>query len=236
METLSGTNEGDEVTDSIQEHVPAGAPDNTGGQWAPKTSNPPETDLIDDTAGSFLFPPLSYNGFEGYIKFWETAPISDRVLSNLVVAYEQNRERWIGEQLDAWAKKRSNDPELLKWARSPKTTAVEIQIDHERARAEELARLRAERPIDEIGPVRARGVAIAAQLYRFKKALPPEDQVRVNDHKIRITFVEEPKTVRQIWQQYHLTEIVDHALVDADFAVTAELAELRKHLGARDII
>ncbi len=224
------------MSDTLQEHVPAGAPDNTGGQWADKPQTPPEARLAENATGSFLFPPLQYEGFDGYIEFWERVPISDRVLSNLVVAYSQNRDRWIGERLDAWAKKRSNDPELLKWARSPKTTAVEIQIDHERARAEELARLRAERPIDDIGPVRARGVAIAAQMRRFRLALPLEDQPRVLSHKVRITFVEEPRTVEQIWDSYHLGEIADHALVDADFAVTAELAELRKHLGARDII
>jgi hypothetical protein len=221
-----------------QPHQPADAPDGAGGQWAEKAQTTPEAPLVDATVGTFLFPPIDYgpNGVQGYLHFWETAPVSDRVLSNLVATYELNRIKWIGDRLDEWANEYGNSVEGILWSQSKGVSSDDIQRDHDKARAAELKRLEAERPIKEISPMSARGIAIAAQMYRCSGDLSEEDQKVVDNHVIPLSREGKPWTVESVWRQYHLAEIADRALVDQDIAVASELAELRRHLGAIDTI
>ena len=220
-----------------QPHVPADDPAGTGGQWAEKAQSTPEAHLA-TVVGSFLFPPLNYgpNGVVDYIEFWESAPISDRVLSNLIEVYRANREEWLGANLDRWSSVFSNSVETAEWLRKKKPDSNQIRARHEAARLVELRRLEAERPAATISSQTARSVARAAQMYRCAGALTDEEKERVDNHPVMMTRDSKPWTVKGIWADYHLDEIDDRALVDQDLAVAVELRELRKHFGAVDVI
>ena len=224
------------IVDSEQGHQPASSPDGAGGQWAEKAQSTPEAPL-DTTVGSFLFPPRNYgpNVVGDYIKFWETVPISDRVLSNLVSVYRANREEWLGAGLDRWASIDGNSVETAEWLRKKKPDSNQIRDRHNAARLVELRRLEAERPIKEIVAMGARTVAIAAQMYRCSGWMSDEDQRTIEERAMPLS-AHRGWTVRQIWDEYHLGDIVPRALVDQDLAVAVELRELRKHFGAVAVI
>lgn len=220
-----------------QPHVPAQSPDGTGGQFEGKIQSFPEVPL-DTTVGSFLFPPIDYGpgGFKDYVKFWESAPVSDRVLSNLITVYRTNRENWLGDNLDRWARGFDNSLATFEWIRKSKPNSDQIRARHDKARNEELQRLEAERPRTDISSQTARSVAMAAQMYRCAGSLSPADQAKVDAYTIRMAREGEPWTVKEIWTDFHLDEIDDRALVDQDIAVAGELHELRKHLNGIDTI
>ena len=229
----------DKAIIEAQAHVPATAPDGAGGQWAEKVLSLPEVPL-DGTTGSFLFPPINYgpDGYNDYVKFWESAPVSDRALSNLISAYRANREAWIGTSLDSWARKFDNGVETGEWIRKTKPNSDQIRDRHDSARLVELRRLEAERPTAAISAMTARSIAMAGQMHRCSGSLSPDDQERVDAHPVRMARNpdSEPWTVKEIWEDYRLAEIIRKALVDQDLAVADELHELRKHLNAVDII
>ena len=225
------------MTVSDRPYLPAHSPDGAGGQFTVVNNSDPEA-ALPDSRGSFLFPPINYgpNGVASYLEFWENAPVSDRVLSNVVSTYTQNRETWIGESLDRWSKVRDNDPVHMKWVADKKTTEFDVLKGHEVDRQAELERLNAERPITTISSANARSIATAAQMYSQCAAFSKEEQEQVDNHLIRFGRGREPERVVDIYNEYHLSEIVNVAFVDQDVAVQFELAELRRHLGAVDII
>ena len=233
----NGSQVADVVQIDEQPHVPADDPAGTGGQWAEKTQSTPEAHLA-TVVGSFLFPPLNYgpNGVEDYIEFWESAPISDRVLSNLIEVYRANREEWLGAGLDRWSRIFSNSVETAEWLRKKKPDSNQIRDRHNAARLVELRRLEAERPTAVISSQTARSVARAAQMYRCAGALTDDDKALVDNHPVMMTRDSEPWTVKEIWTGFHLDEIDDRSLVDQDVSVTVELRELRKHFKAIDVI
>ena len=222
------------MTTEDQGHLPANSPDGSGGQFTGVANSDPEAALPSEVKGSFLFPPNNYgpNGVASYIEFWENAPISDRVLSNVISTYAQNRETWIGEGLDRWAKVRDNDPAHLKWVRDKKTTEFEVLKGHEVDRSAELERLRAERPIQAIHSSTVRSIAIAAQMYGQSSSFSKDEQTVIDNHMMQMERGGEPERVADLYRKYHLSEIVNVAFVDQDVAVQHELAELRRHIGA----
>lgn len=224
------------MTAEPQGRIPAGAPAGAGGQFEPKANSEPEATLAEanSTQGSFLFPPINYgpNGTDSYFAFWESTPISDRVLSNLVTMYRHNREAWIGAHLNDWAEDFGNDPvNVGRWA-SKHVTQDDILAEHEAARAARLAELEAARPITTIHPSEARGIAVAAQMWKHAGSFTPEEQAVIDNHPVVVARGREPLTVKEIWETYHLDEVIDTAFVDQDVAVQHELAELRRHIGA----
>jgi hypothetical protein len=189
-------------------------------------------------AGTFLFPPAHYGpaGIDSYIQFWENAAISDRVLSNVKSAYRHNRERWLGDQLDRWAVTFGNDPgNIHRWSKKA-VTREDIASEHEAARTIELARLSAKRSIEYVYNSQARALACAAQMYNNCGSFTPGEQAQVDSHKLVIARGLAAETVKSLYERYHLKEIVGAAFVDHDLAVQYELEELRRHIGARDIL
>ena len=79
---------------------PAGAPDGRGGEFATRHLTDPEGNLAEETRGSFLYPPDRFPSYEEYIEFWESSPISDRVLSNASHAYRT----WLQGAEDAYVR------------------------------------------------------------------------------------------------------------------------------------
>lgn len=71
-------------------------------------------------------------------------------------------------------------------------------------------------------------------MYNNCTSFTPEEQKRVDEHQLVIERGVGPETVASLYKKYNLAEIVGVAFVDQDVAVQHELAELRKHIGARD--
>lgn len=224
------------MSESTQGRLPAGSAD--GGQFTEKPLSHPEANLSNLTQGSFLFPPADYGpeGVKSYLEFWENAPISDRVLSNLITAYDINRNRFIERAIDDWARDyQLNDKEF----RARKFKAENGKFDpeeHKRlfevARSEKLAEIRALRPHTTIQITQARGIAVAARIYECSGTFTPEEQAIIDAHKIKISRAAEPASVAEIWQAFHLGEITDMAFTDQDLAVQYELMEMRRFSGA----
>lgn len=216
----------------IENRLPSGSP--AGGQFTEKHRTQPEVPLANLTEGSFLYPPIDYgpNGAESYIAFWENAPITDRVLSNLITAYRICRDRYIEASLENWSRDyQFNDKEFL--ARKHKVNIGKFDEDEHRRlyevkRTEKLAEIRATRPIVHIPSTQVRGIAVAARMYQCSGSFSDEEKAIIRSHEVQFQRGGQPERVSDIWQKYHLDECSEMAFTDQDLAVQFELSEIRR--------
>ncbi|AZZ54997.1 hypothetical protein [Rathayibacter iranicus] len=215
------------MTITQPQHLPSGSPGGAGGQFAPQAETRPEGQLAESATGSFLFPPVEYDGVSGYIDFWTKTPISDRVLSNFMTAYKARRAAWIEEEVEKWGLEKDADPEWSRWALNPKTTKAEMQASWREARSEEIQRLASLRPW-RIPSTQVRGIAIAARMYLCCTSFLDEEQAAIESHEITYARGVAPKSVKATFDEWHLDEFADDAFVDQDVAVTKQLEELQR--------
>lgn len=193
---------------------PQGAPGGTGGEFATKQNTPPEGTLTESATGSFAFPPNCIAALDDYLEFFETAPISDRILSNAGHAYRKWHEYALWKYVDDAYAIYGNDPEVVEETRKNYITG-------NRKKHEFLAQKRMEAaalyPIAEISHNRMRAVLRAHQILVWRGLLSSEeDAERATNHLITISG--ETKAAHEIAAEYRTTEWARRAFTDSDLA------------------
>jgi len=216
------------LVQSAQSRQPEGTP--AGGQFKKRQNKPPEGTLAESATGSFAFPPRAFESVAQYVEFFETAPISDRVLSNADHAYRQWRQDEINAEVRAAYAVYGNDPQVLAQARKNVVTSDrKAQEFIARARAEAEAR----RPQASIEPHRMRNILRAHQLWYYSSTLETDaDRAQVLSHHLA-------------GQQWTVQEIVDgnstpgwasRAMTDSDLAAVDAMERVARSLDERDMI
>jgi len=187
-------------------------PREQNGQYGFKNQSYPEVaPLAEEVDGSFLFPPNEWpGGVQQYLEFWRTQPISDDALTNFVSAYAADWDEWaepiVQDHLHMWGNSREGY-ELTKRT----TTADELR----KARLAEMDRFIAE--LEHTRPRRiksglARHVARAAQIVQNSSSLRTDEDREVAGKAVMYHNADgEPWTAGELWDRYHLREIMPDA-------------------------
>ncbi len=199
------------LVQSQQPRLPGGAPE--GGRFASRANSAPSEGLLTESAtGSFAFPPRSFGSAQELIDFFESAPISDRILSNADHAYRKWREDQINEEVRAAYDVYGNDPKIVAGAReNPINSEREARIFVNKVRREADAK----RPVRVIDQHRLRNVLRAHQIWAYSGTLPTEDEEReVLEYKTQGSDF----TIVQVVESNSTREWLERALTDSDLA------------------
>ena len=198
------------LVQSQQPRHSGGVPE--GGQFTRKANTPPEGLLTESATGSFAFPPRSFETIDEFIEFFESAPISDRILSNTDHAYRQWRDDAITAEVREAYRIYGNDPKVLK------AVDKNLFLSEQNARefvANARADAEAKRPLKFIDPHRLRNVLRAHQLWFYSAAAPGEgaaDSVLAH-HPLGSEW-----SVSQIVEGNSTPEWASRAMTDSDLA------------------
>lgn len=210
---------------------PAGAPQGRGGEFSPRRLTDPEGNLVEETTGSFLYPPDSFASYEEYIEFWESAPISDRVLSNASHAYRS----WLQSAEDAYV--RAN------WHRFDEDNQKTEKMLQRKlgANAQELNVASRQKLIDEfrqkypaeVSPRHMRQVLRAHSIASYGGSIEdPAGQQRVLQYTVQMDG--RTMSLDDIVERYNPIEWADRALTEADLPVVDSLRYLAQSNDQRD--
>ncbi|WP_433673887.1 hypothetical protein [Microbacterium gorillae] len=168
--------------------------------------------MTESATGSFAFPPRSFGSAQELIDFFESAPISDRILSNADHAYRKWREDQINEEVRAAYDVYGNDPKIVAGAReNPINSEREARIFVNKVRREADAK----RPVRVIDQHRLRNVLRAHQIWAYSGTLPTEDEEReVLEYKTQGSDF----TIVQVVESNSTREWLERALTDSDLA------------------
>jgi hypothetical protein len=159
--------------------------------------------LTSNDVGTFLFPPVTYDSVDSYVKFWMTAPISDGVLSNITLAYDELiRRQWLSASV-TWGHIYDNAHarELHNGTEKSKAEALAARNVAYNAAVEEWHVTRPKR----IKADYARAVARAGQLSYYRTAFAETDQELIN--RFTISVGDQDMTVLEVVLSYQLGEI-----------------------------
>ncbi len=139
---------------------------NVGGQFAPVSgTRPPEGSLATATAGSFLYPPVSFASKAQYVAFWREEPIADTLLDRVMRA----REKWRLPVIQA-----EREQLVARWEAQPRIKRM-ARRDPGFYADERNARATARGPEERNPPLPgelARPVAIAHQMWTRTALVP----------------------------------------------------------------
>lgn len=196
----------------------------TGGQFTSRQNTPPEGTLAESASGSFAFPPRQFETVEEYIDFFETAPISDRVLSNADHAYRKWRQDQINAEVSAAYDVYGSDPEVVAAVRK------NVIISDRKARefvANSRAEAEAKRPMQSIDSHRLRNVLRAHQMWFYAATAPGEDaRERILQHHLH----DGEWTVQGIVDGNFTTQWASRALTDSDLAAVDAMERVAQTL------
>ena len=203
---------------SDQTREPSGSP--RGGQFAGRANTPPEGALAESATGTFAFPPRSFGSVEEYIEFFETVPISDRVLSNARHAYRKWRQDTINRKVNEAYAIYGNDPQVVAEARKHPLVSeqkAELFVMAERAKAA------AEIPDETIDPNNMRSILRAHQLWYYRRTVADgtaEAEI-VSSRMAGLT-----STVQSIVDEWRTPEWAFRAMTESDLAAVDAMEEM----------
>ncbi|WP_288452282.1 hypothetical protein [uncultured Microbacterium sp.] len=210
-------------------------PRTAAGKFDYKPFTPPEGSLTDESEGTFAFPPETFDTAAALAEFFESAPISDRILSNADHAFRKWREDRIVADLrrdyEAWG----NDPRTVATA---KRNPIEYHRQADAFSVTRRAEIEAQYPIHSISPVTLRKVLRARQIVVWRGLLPDAEEQAALDWPVTIAGV--ATTAADVTHRYSTAEWVERALTDSDLAavdamtlVTATLVDIDENGASR---
>lgn len=196
---------------------PGGAAGGVGGQFTQKVNLPPEGSLTESATGSFLYPPENLRTAEEMIAFFETAPISDQVLSNATYAYTAWRKKamlaHIHQRHDAFM----SDPNSLagRMAARHGTAGLEDALATERPKW--IAEANERYPVTALPRTLARNVLRAHQIVLLRGMLAnEEEEQKAVDHLL--SHDDRMVHAKDLVAHYSTTEWAKDALTESDYA------------------
>lgn len=199
---------------------PGGTP--VGGQFATMSRREPDVTLAHlsdeeyNADGSFEYPPIP-RSVEQHVAFWSRVKVPDPIIARVRAAYVENVTEWRADRLEAWV------------AEHPQPRG-QRGLDEWRA-ARDAAGADIDQALPEALPaVLARPLIRAAQMARYAKWLDTqEDYDAVLETEVDLGE-EQPWTVRQTLDYYHLDELPDGAFEDAGSYSGINLALMNQRL------
>lgn len=201
---------------SLPPRRPIGSAGGAGGQFVPKLNSPPEESLAESATGSFLYPPERFENAEDYLAFFDSAPISDQVLSNATHAYHAWRQRMVLSHIHAQHTQFVNTEgnTAHRMAAQHGQEGLELAIEAERpkwkAEAEKLY------PIDRLPRSKARSILRAHQIVYLRGMLRQEDKQAALDHGV--PFGDEQVRAEWLVDEFHTDAWAREALTESDYA------------------
>lgn len=210
------------IDSTRQARQPSGAAASTGGQFAPKKNPPPEDPLAESATGTFLYPPADLRLIDDYIAFFESATISDQVLSNATYAYQAWRRKAMLAHIRHLEGIFRDNPskELVKAIQNAGVNAHQVLENHVAPhRPQWIAEAEAMYPIHGLPRAQLRNILRAHQICVHRGMLPEADEQKAEDHPI----LHEGTYVRagDLAAHYNTQQWARDALTESDFA-TAE--------------
>lgn len=199
---------------------PGGTP--VGGRFATMTRREPDVTLAHlsdeeyNADGSFEYPPIP-RSVEQHVAFWQRVKVPDAIIARVRAAYIDRLHEWSLEQYDAWV------------AAHPQPNGHRGLPEWKAARDAAAARIDDIRP-GTIPAVLARPLIRAAQMARYARWLDTQEEYNaVLDTEVDLGE-EQPWTVRQTLDFYHLDELPDGAFEDAGSYSGINLALMNQRL------
>lgn len=218
------------IIDEVPRH-PAGTPASRGGEFAARQLTDPEGTLAEDAAGSFIYPPDHFDSFREFAEFWESAPISDRVLSNASHAYRT----WLQSAEDAavrgnWHQyEEGNEKTERMLQRKLGAGSKDLNLE---SRGQVIADFRAKLPA-RVSPRHMRQVLRAYQMGQLVSSiLDRAEQDGLDTYTF--TVDDEQLTGAQLEDLYHPSMWAERALTEADLPVVDSLRYLAQATDQRD--
>lgn len=204
---------------------PSGAVGSTGGQFVTKTNSPPEGTLTESATGSFLYPPDRFDTVAEYLDFFESAAISDQVLSNATHAYEAWRQRAILAVIHARHESFVDTKDNLAYRMAAKhgQQGLAAAIEHERPKWK--AEAEALYPVESLPRSQSRAVLRAFQIVYFRGMLPTqEDQQSALDHSM--SYYGESVRAEWLADEFNTASWARDALTESDYAQTEAMGRV----------
>ncbi len=218
------------ITDEIPRH-PAGTPASRGGEFAARRLTDPEGTLAEESAGSFIYPPDHFDTFEEFADFWESAPVSDRVLSNASHAYRT----WLQSAEDAavrgnWHQyEEGNQKTERMLQRKLGQGAKKLNLE---SREQIIAEFRAQFPA-RVSPRHMRQVLRAYQMGKLVSSIVDRaEQDKIDTYTF--TVDDEQVTGDQLEDLYHPSMWAERALTETDLPIVDSLRYLAQAADQRD--
>lgn len=195
------------------------------GLYTTKTQSEPEVHLAMKDEGTFLFPPARYDSMASYANFWANVPISDGVLSNIILGYADLVRQQASSESVRWGHRYDavNEKELHHSSEARKSAAKAAREVAYNAHMADFYRAH---------PVRikadfARAVARAGQAAYFATALTAEETEEVRLSTVTVGDTE--MSLREVTALYQLGEIREN-FQDPEVTAAERLEDLRVEL------
>lgn len=218
------------IIDEVPRH-PAGTPASRGGEFAARQLTDPEGTLAEDATGSFIYPPDHFDSFQEFAEFWESTPISDRVLSNASHAYRT----WLQYAEDAavrgnWHQyEEGNEKTERMLQRKLGAGSKDLNLE---SREQIIAEFRAKFPA-RVSPRHLRQVLRAYQMGQLVSSIVDRAEQDELD-SYTFTVDDEQLTGAQLEDLYHPSMWAERALTEADLPVVDSLKYLAQATDQRD--
>jgi hypothetical protein len=175
--------------------------------------------------GTFLFPPAKYESMASYVRFWTNVPISDGVLSNIILGYADLVRRQADSSSLSWSHRYDaiHEKELHSSNDAKKAAAVTARDAAYHVHMVDFYR---KHPI-RIKADFARAVARAGQACYFASALPEEEKVEVRASTVTVGDTE--MSIAEVTKLYQLQEIRE-SFQDPEVTAAERLEDLRIEL------
>lgn len=203
---------------------PGGASGGAGGQFVPKLNSPPEGTLTESATGSFLYPPERFDSAADYISFFESAPISDQVLSNASYAYTAWRRRALLEHIQARHEEFVNTSGNLAHRMAAKHGVQGLEDAINLKRPEWKKEAEARYPVEYLPRPQARSALRAHQMVVLRGMLSEEGEQEVLAHLL--PHGTEMATTHDLFTHYNTFHWAFDALTENDYAQTEAMGRV----------
>jgi len=204
------------------------------GRFSEKSNSAPAQALSHEEpqSGSFLFPPASFANADELFNFFDTVPISDRILSNVTHAQEHWRNEEINKAVREQYRVYGNDPKVVREAKvNPELSDRKAREFVSAVRREEEAK----RPAHALNPGDVRSIIVARQLDFYRHTvvdLKGTDTDWVLERELPVYGGS--RSARQLLDDYEVHEWARRALTESDLAVIDSNLTVAKIIDAKD--
>lgn len=187
--------------------------------------------MTESATGSFLYPPEQFESVQDYLEFFDSAAISDQVLSNATHAYRTWRQKSILAHIQAQheAFVNTKDNVAYRMAKTHGREGLDLAIEAERpkwrAEAEGLY------PVESLPRSQSRAVLRAHQMVFLRGMLPEQDEQAVLDHQI--PHLGAPVRAEDLVDHYNTYEWAHEALTESDYAQADAMNRVASLLAAQ---
>lgn len=195
---------------------PSGAAGGVGGQFTFRQDFAPEDQLTESATGSFLYPPERFESTEAYLEFFETAPISDQVLSNATHAYSRWRKNAILAHVHQRHLEYGNAEGGVAQTMARKFGTAGLDSAYQAMRPQWVAEAEQMYPVTALPRSQARAVLRAHQITVQRGMLPEDEEDRALSHLIQ--YKDQQVRCDYLYDLYSTAEWARDALTESDYA------------------